>query len=127
MGLELLYECDAYNDDLPYWVPVDDQGLLIIPYTLDVNDMKFCVPPGFTNPDDFFTYAKNAFDTLLEEGQDGSPKMMTIGLHCRLIGRPGRLPALKKLLEYISGFQDQVWVCTRRQIAEHWRKEHPFK
>ena len=103
----------------------DGEGNLIIPYTLDVNDMKFSVPPGFTSPDGFYEYLKNAFDLLYQEGKEGSPKMMSIGLHCRLIGRPGRAMALKKFLDYISGF-DHVWVCTREEIATHWRKEFPF-
>ncbi|KAJ2996940.1 chitin deacetylase cda1 [Globomyces sp. JEL0801] len=98
LGLPLLYDCDAYNDDLP---------------------------PGFGGPDAFLTYLKNTFDVLYREGHDGHAKMMNIGLHCRLVGKPGRVAALEKFLEYISGFPD-VWVCTREQIANHWRKTHPF-
>ncbi|KAJ3325671.1 hypothetical protein HDV06_003441 [Boothiomyces sp. JEL0866] len=124
-GLDLLYECDAYNDDLPYWVNMEGEGHLIIPYTLDQNDMKFCVPPGFGGPDAFYQYLKNTFDILYEEG-DESPKMMSIGLHCRLVGKPGRAAALVKFLEYISGFPD-VWVATREEIANHWRSVHPFE
>jgi peptidoglycan/xylan/chitin deacetylase (PgdA/CDA1 family) len=126
LGLPLLYECDAYNDDLPYWVDMDGEGLLVIPYTLDQNDMKFCVPPGFGGPDAFYQYLKNAFDILYEEGQQGAPKMMSIGLHCRLVGKPGRAAALRDFLKYISQFPD-VWVATREQIALHWRNVHPYK
>ena len=93
----------------------------MIPYTLDQNDMKFCVPPGFTSPDGFFTYLKNAFDVLYEEGVDGSPKLMSVGLHCRVIGKPGRLQALKQFMEYIK--DKQVWVCTREQVADHWKSQ----
>jgi allantoinase len=126
-GLDLLYESDAYNDDLPYWVDMpSNEGLLVIPYTLDVNDMKFAVAPGFTSPDGFYEYLKNAFDCLRAEGIDGCAKMMSVGMHCRIIGRPGRTGALRKFLEYVASFDD-VWVCTRREIAEHWRSEHPYK
>ena len=122
-----MYECDAYNDDLPYYVRMEDgEGLLIIPYTLDVNDMKFSVSPGFSSPNAFFDYLKNAFDVLYEEGMDGSPKMMSIGLHCRIIGKPGRAAELKRFLEYVNSKED-VWVCTRKEIAEHWISEFPFQ
>jgi peptidoglycan/xylan/chitin deacetylase (PgdA/CDA1 family) len=126
LGLELLYENDAYNDDLPYWVEMENKGYLVIPYTLDQNDMKFAVSTGFSGPDQFFEYLKNAFDCLLEEGREGSPKMMTIGLHCRLIGKPGRIQALKKFMEYVKLHED-AWVATREEIALHWRSVHPFK
>ncbi|KAJ3201681.1 hypothetical protein HK099_002127, partial [Clydaea vesicula] len=127
-GLELKYECDAYNDDLPYWKDMDGQGLLIIPYTLDQNDMKFCVPPGFTDPDAFYKYLKNTFDVLYEEGATlNQPKLMSVGLHCRLAGKPGRAAALNKFLEHVKSFKDDdVWVCTRSEIADHWREVHPF-
>lgn len=125
MGLPLLYESDAYNDDLPYWIETNGKQNLVIPYTLDQNDMKFCVPPGFGGPDAFFTYLKNAFDVLREEGLDGSPKLMTVGLHCRLAGKPGRAAALQQFLAYVATFDD-VWICTREQVARHWRDEHPF-
>ncbi|KAJ3091607.1 hypothetical protein HK102_014093 [Quaeritorhiza haematococci] len=130
LGLPLLYECDAYNDDLPYWVPMtNEEHLLVIPYTLDQNDMKFCVPPGFTAPDGFFEYLKNTFDILYSEGKDPKhpmPKMMSVGLHCRLVGKPGRAAALKKFLDYVSQFDD-VWVATREEIARHWHQNHPPK
>ncbi|KAI8916389.1 hypothetical protein EDD86DRAFT_186274 [Gorgonomyces haynaldii] len=127
MGLPLLYDCDAYNDDLPYWVHVNGEGHLIIPYTLDQNDMKFSVAPGFGGPDAYFSYLKNCVDILLEEGREGSPKMLSIGLHCRLVGKPGRAAALKQFLEYIAGFGNEIWVCTRQEIALHWRSKFPFE
>lgn len=116
---------------------------MIIPYTLDQNDMKvfcvlkkgtltltkFCVPPGFGGPDAFYTYLKNAFDVLYKEGSDASkpsPKFMSVGLHCRLSGKPGRAAALEKFLEYVSTFKD-VWICTREEVAHHWRNTFPFK
>lgn len=129
-----MYECDAYNDDIPYYVStpndspkpiVKDSGLLIIPYTLEVNDMKFSVSPGFGTPGAYFDYLKNAFDILYEEGCDGSPKMMSVGMHCRIVGRPGRAMELQRFLEYVESKSD-VWVCTRKEIAEHWRKEFPY-
>ncbi|TPX33007.1 hypothetical protein SmJEL517_g03981 [Synchytrium microbalum] len=125
LGLPLLYDADSYSDDLPYWMEVDGEGLLIVPYTLDQNDMKFAVPPGFSSPDGFFTYLKDAFDLLLEEGRNGSPKMMSIGLHCRIVGKPGRAAALARFMDYVKSKQD-VWVTTRRDIALHWKKHHPY-
>ncbi|KAJ3043251.1 hypothetical protein HDV00_005571 [Rhizophlyctis rosea] len=129
LGLELLWDGDVYNDDLPYWVDweKDVKGagkVLCVPYTLDQNDMKFCVPPGFSSPDGFYTYLKDAFDTLYEEGCDGQAKMMSIGLHCRLVGKPGRIGALKRFMEYVAS-KEGVWIATREEIARHWRKEHP--
>ncbi|TPX51164.1 hypothetical protein SeLEV6574_g00455 [Synchytrium endobioticum] len=126
MGIELLYDADSYSDDLPFWMDMDGEGLLIVPYTLDQNDMKFCVPPGFSAPDGFFLYLKDAFDVLLEEGRNGSPKMMSIGLHCRLAGRPGRAAALARFLDYVKSQLD-VWVTTRKDIARHWKKTYPWK
>ncbi len=135
-----LYDSDSYADDLPYYF--DNQysvnnrlntisenpavnGHLIVPYTLDANDMRFASPQGFNSGDQFFNYLKDAFDVLYEEGST-APKMMSIGLHCRIIGRPGRFASLIKFLDYIESFDD-VWICTRQQIAEHWRNQHPFK
>ncbi|KAK5666597.1 hypothetical protein QVD99_006666 [Batrachochytrium dendrobatidis] len=130
LNLPLLYDSDAYNDDLPYWVKgLDEQGHLVIPYTLDQNDMKYCVPPGFTSPDGYFTYLKNAFDVLYQEGKDPHdprPKFMSVGLHCRLVGKPGRAAALAQFLEYVASHKD-VWVCTREEVAHHWRTEFPYK
>ncbi|KAJ3030040.1 UNVERIFIED_CONTAM: hypothetical protein HDU68_010291 [Siphonaria sp. JEL0065] len=144
LNLPLLYDSDAYNDDLPYYInnttlkssdPSSSSSStshlssstshLVIPYTLDANDMKFCVPPGFTSPSAFFEYLKNTFDVLYEEGKSGgSPKFMNVGLHCRLVGKPGRLAALKQFMEYVAGFEG-VWVCTRQEMAEHWRRVVP--
>jgi putative urate catabolism protein len=118
-----LYDSDAYNDDLPYWTRVDGKPHLIIPYTLDANDMKFSVAPGFTSPDGFYGYLKDAFDVLYAEGKT-SPKMMSVGLHTRLAGRPGRARALERFLDDITG-RDDVWVARRVDIARHWIAHHP--
>ncbi|KAJ3023573.1 hypothetical protein HKX48_002446 [Thoreauomyces humboldtii] len=125
MGLELVYDSDAYNDDLPYWVKADGEPHLVVPYTLDQNDMKYAVAPGFTSPDGFYTYLKDAFDILYAEGQEGTPKMMSIGLHCRIVGKPGRAAALQRFLEYVKGHEG-VWVATREEIARFWKKEFPL-
>jgi putative urate catabolism protein len=118
-----LYDSDAYDDDLPYWVRVADKAHLVIPYTLDVNDMKFAVPPGFSSPSGYFEYLKDAFDVLYAEGKT-APKMMSVGLHARLAGRPGRAAALGRFLDYIAG-RDDVWIVRRVDIARHWIAEHP--
>ncbi len=118
------YAADAYADDLPYWHLSDNNPLLIVPYTLDANDMRFATPQGFNAGDQFFNYLKDTFDTLYEEGQAGQPKMMSIGLHCRLAGRPGRVRAVKRFLEYAQS-HNQVWFATRLAIAEHWRNQFP--
>ena len=117
-----LYDSDAYDDDLPYWANEfdTDSKHLIIPYTLDVNDMRFASPQGFNSGDQFFNYLKDSFDALYKEGET-SPKMMSIGMHARILGRPGRIMAMRKFLEYISNF-DNVWLCSRREIADHWYK-----
>ncbi|OLP57268.1 allantoinase [Rhizobium rhizosphaerae] len=119
-----LYSSDNYSDDLPFWVP-DLQGkpFLIIPYTLDTNDMRFATPQGFNSGDQFFTYLKDAFDELYREGEEGSPKMMSVGLHCRLVGRPARVAALRRFLEYILSYRD-VWIPRRIEIARHWHAHH---
>jgi putative urate catabolism protein len=123
-----LYDADAYNDDLPYWVPGQGEPQckphLVIPYTLDVNDMKFGTLQGFNQGQDFFTYAKDAFDELYREGAS-APKMMSIGLHSRLIGRPGRIAGLRRFLDHIQAHHD-VWVCRRVDIARHWIEHHPW-
>ncbi|KAK0644770.1 Chitin deacetylase 1 [Lasiodiplodia hormozganensis] len=133
MGLPLLWQSDSYADDIPYWVDVpaekDDpnpQGLLMVPYSYDCNDYKFNVPTGFSAPMDFYDHVKGAFDVLYEEGSEGMPKMMTVGLHCRCIGKPARFAALKKFVEYISE-KEGVWVATRTQIAEHFREKFPYR
>ncbi len=119
-----LYDSDAYNDDLPYWVTVGETPHLVIPYTLDNNDMKFAVAPGFTSGEGFYRYLKDAFDVLYAEGES-APRMMSIGLHCRLAGRPGRAAALARFMDYVLG-HDRVWLCRRIDIARHWREAHPF-
>lgn len=119
-----LYDADAYNDDLPYWDTQFGRPHLVIPYTLNNNDMKFVSPQGFNCGDQFFTYLKDALDVLLAEGRAGSPKMMSIGLHCRVVAHPGRFAALLRFLDYLAQFQDELWVCTREQIARHWYARH---
>ncbi len=120
------YISDTYDDDLPYWLEVGSRDQLIIPYTLEANDMRFATAPGYITGEDFFTYLKDAFDTLYAEGQDGVPKMMSIGLHCRLIGRPGKIAGLKRFIDYIQGF-DGVWCPRRIDVARHWAEHHPHK
>jgi len=116
------YCSDTYNDDLPYWEIKGKKKQLMIPYTLDNNDMRFLTNQGFNSGDQFFNYLKDSFDTLYEEGKD-KPKMMSIGLHCRIIGKPGRIQSLKKFLDYITNF-DRVWICKREDIANHWIKNY---
>jgi len=120
-----LYDSDAYNDDLPYWVLVSGKPHLVIPYTLDNNDMKFGMPQGFNTGDDFFTYLRDAFDVLYAEGAT-APKMMSVGLHMRLAGRPGRFAALRRFLDHVQRHRD-VWLCRRIDIAHHWLRHHPFR
>lgn len=117
-----LYDADSYADDLPYFVEGKHKPHLIVPYTLDANDMRFASPQGFNSGEQFFNYLKDSFDTLYEEGAR-APKMMSIGLHCRIIGRPGRFASLVKFLDYIAQFED-VWVCRRQDIASHWIEHH---
>ena len=118
------YVSDSYADDLPYWRQHAGRDQLIIPYTLDVNDMRFAIQAGFSDGDAFYTYLKDTFDVLYAEGQAGAPKMMNIGLHCRLAGRPGRFAALKRFVEYAQS-HDKVWFARRIEIAEHWKAQHP--
>ena len=118
-----LYDSDSYGDDLPYWEYKKNKKQLIIPYTLDNNDMRFATNQGFNSGDQFYTYLKDSFDALYEEGKT-NPKMMSVGLHCRLIGRPGRIQSLKKFLDYALKFND-VWICKRIDIAKHWIKNYP--
>ncbi|KAG3204377.1 hypothetical protein PC128_g1953 [Phytophthora cactorum] len=118
-----LYDADAYNDDLPYWNTQFGRPHLVIPYTLNNNDMKFVSAQGFNSGDQFFTYLKDAFDVLLAEGRAGQPKMMSVGLHCRVVGHPGRIAALLRFLDYVQSCED-VWICTREDIARHWYKNH---
>ncbi|MAY34200.1 MAG: polysaccharide deacetylase [Rhodovulum sp.] len=118
------YISDTYDDDLPYWAEYGDRDQLIIPYTLEANDMRFATAPGYITGEQFYQYLKDSFDVLYAEGSAGSPKMMSIGLHCRLIGRPGKLAGLKKFIDYIAGF-DGVWTPRRIDIARHWAATHP--
>lgn len=123
-----LYDSDYYGDDLPFWTTEQDtkgetHTHLVVPYTLDSNDMRFASPQGFNTADHFFTYLRDAFDVLYAEG-DETPKMLSIGLHCRLIGRPGRFHALQRFLDHIED-HDRVWVARRVDIAHHWAEHHP--
>jgi putative urate catabolism protein len=126
------YDSDYYGDDLPFWMKVrksdgQDAHQLIVPYTLDCNDMRFSLPQGYSHADPFFQYLKDTFDVLYAEGDPqglNAPKMMSIGMHCRLLGRPGRITALQRFLDHIAQF-DKVWVAKRIDIAQHWAKEHP--
>lgn len=128
------YDGDHYGDDLPFWMPVRKSNgevvqQLIVPYTMDTNDMRFSLPQGFAQGDDFFTYLRDAFDVLYAEGDPNGlnrPKMLSIGMHCRLLGRPGRMRALQRFLDHVQA-HDKVWVCRRIDIARHWRATHPFK
>jgi putative urate catabolism protein len=118
-----LYDSDSYADDLPYWVEVEGKPHLVVPYTLDNNDMKFAVQNGFDHGDSFFQYLRDAFDVLYAEGME-RPKMMSVGLHCRLAGRPGRAAALIRFIDYARS-HDGVWITTRAEIARHWYRQHP--
>ncbi len=124
------YDSDYYGDDLPFWMKVKktDGAVvphLVVPYTLDTNDMRFCLPQGFSQADDFFTYLRDSFDALYAEGES-APKMMSVGMHCRLLGRPGRIVALQRFLDHVQQ-HDKVWVCRRVDIARHWKQVHPFE
>ena len=123
------YDSDYYGDDLPFWMKVrksDGQVLphLVVPYTLDVNDMRFALPQGYSQAEDFFVYLRDSFDVLYAEGET-NPKMMSVGMHCRLLGRPGRMLALQKFLDHVQK-HDKVWICKRIDIARHWKVQHPF-
>lgn len=134
MGEELLWASDTYADDIPYWTDLPQErdsetpkGCLMVPYSYDCNDFKFHTQgTGFRSPGGFYEHIKNAFDVLYEEGEDGSPKMMTIGLHCRIIGRPGRFKALQDFVKYIAA-KDGVWVATRTEIAQSFRDQFPYQ
>lgn len=114
------YSADTYADDIPYYIDGPDGPYLMMPYTLDANDMRFASPQGFNSGDQFFSYLKDSFDVLYAEGG----RMMSIGLHCRLVGRPGRAASLMRFLDYVQGHEN-VWLTTREDIARHWRSEHP--
>ena len=117
-----LYDSDSYSDDLPYWEKKGKKKHLIIPYTLDNNDMRFVTNQGFNSGEQFYNYLKDSFDSLYKEGKT-NPKMMSVGLHCRLIGRPGRIQSLRKFINYVLKFKD-VWMCKRVDIAKHWIKNY---
>ena len=118
-----LYDADDYNDDLPFWTEVHGKSHLVVPYTLDNNDMRFSTPQGFNSGDQFYSYLRDAFDVLYAEGEH-TPRMMSVGLHCRLVGRPGRLAALARFIEHTRRFDD-VWFGRRIDIARHWQAVHP--
>jgi allantoinase len=128
------YDSDYYGDDLPFWMKVrrTDGGVvphLVVPYTLDANDMRFCLPQGFAQAQDFFIYLRDSFDALYAEGDPAGldrPKMMSIGMHCRLVGRPGRIVALQRFLDHVQR-HDRVWICRRIDIARHWKRTYPFQ
>ena len=120
-----LYDADSYADDLPYWEVVNNKPHLVVPYTLDANDMRFATPQGFNTGEQFFTYLKDVFDVLYREGE-AAPKMMSVGLHCRIIGKPGRAASLERFLDYVQQ-HDDVWICRRVEIARHWHEKHPYK
>jgi putative urate catabolism protein len=119
------YDADSYADDLPYWDDQHSKPQLIVPYTLDANDMRFAAPQGFNSGDQFFAYLCDAFDALYLEGET-APKMMSVGLHCRIVGKPGRIMALRRFLEHVAK-HDKVWVARRIEIARHWIKTHPYQ
>jgi len=121
---DFAYIADSYADDLPYWIKTGGKDQLIVPYTMDCNDMRFAIQAGFTNGDQFESYLKDSFDMLYAEGVAGAPRMLSIGLHCRLAGRPGRAMALRRALDHFNK-HDSVWFATREQIADHWVKQHP--
>jgi peptidoglycan/xylan/chitin deacetylase (PgdA/CDA1 family) len=123
-----LYDSDYYGDDLPFWTSVATQDgrtvpHLVVPYSLDTNDMRFATAPGFTTADQFFAYLRDAFDVLYAEGAE-VPRMLSVGMHCRLFGRPGRFRALQRFLDHIET-HDRVWVARRVDIARHWIARHP--
>lgn len=119
------YISDSYADDLPYWLNHENRPQLVIPYTLDTNDMRFAAVQGFNSGDQFYTYLKDAFDVLYAEGKAGAPKLLNIGLHCRLVGRPGRAASLQRFIDYVKS-HEKVWLARRIDIAEHWKREHPY-
>lgn len=118
-----LYDADDYSDDLPFWSRMVDTPHLVVPYTLDANDMRFATPQGFNSGDQFHAYLRDTFDALYAEGE-ARPRMMSIGLHCRLVGRPGRIRALERFIDYAQS-HERVWFCRRIDIARHWRAHHP--
>lgn len=120
-----LYDADDYSDDLPFWYREADKKQLVVPYTLDTNDMRFAAAQGFNSGDQYFAYLRDAFDVLYEEGEH-APKMLSIGLHCRIVGRPARMAALERFIQHIKS-HDKVWIARRIDIARHWMDKHPYK
>jgi allantoinase len=125
-----VYDSDYYGDELPFWTRValrdgSSRPHLVVPYTLDTNDMRFATPQGFNTATQFYDYLRDSFDVLYAEG-DESPRMLSVGMHCRLLGRPGRFVALQRFLDHIAK-HDRVWVCRRIDIAQHWRERHPYQ
>jgi peptidoglycan/xylan/chitin deacetylase (PgdA/CDA1 family) len=122
------YDSDYYGDDLPFWTQVDTadgrRPHLVVPYTLDTNDMRFATPQGFNTAEHFFHYLRDSFDVLYAEGET-TPRMLSVGMHCRLLGRPGRFLALQRFLDHLQR-HDRVWICRRIDIARHWRQRHPY-
>ena len=123
------YDSDYYGDDLPFWLQVrkTDGTLaphLVVPYSLDTNDMRYVQAQGFNTGDHFFTYLRDAFDALYAEG-DELPRMMSVGMHCRLLGKPGRIASLQRFLDHVQA-HDRVWVARRIDVARHWKATHPF-
>ncbi len=118
-----LYDSDDYSDDLPFWMHIAEKNHLVVPYSLDANDMRFVSPQGFNTADQFYTYLRDSFDVLYREGGE-TPRMMSVGLHCRLVGRPGRMRALERFVDYVQRY-NEVWFCRRADIARHWRDHHP--
>jgi putative urate catabolism protein len=120
-----LYDADSYADDLPYWVEAAGKPHLVVPYTLEANDMRFSTVQGFSSGDQFYSYLRDTFDVLYAEGAT-APKMMSVGLHCRIAGRPGRFAALQRFLDHVMK-HDRVWICRRVDIARHWHQHHPSR
>ncbi|MCG8596201.1 MAG: allantoinase PuuE [Kiloniellales bacterium] len=118
------YDADDYNDDLPFWTKVNGKPHLVVPYTLDNNDMRFATAQGFADGEQYFRYLRDAFDVLYEEA-DRVPRMMSIGTHCRIVGRPGRIKSLERFIKHVKNHQD-VWLCRRIDIANNWRETHPY-
>lgn len=126
----LAYDSDYYGDDLPFWTRVEladgsSKPHLVVPYTLDTNDMRFATPQGFNTAEHFYQYLKDSFDVLYAEGEE-QPKMLSVGMHCRLLGRPGRFIALQRFLDYVQA-HERVWICRRMDIARHWQQQHPYQ
>ena len=119
-----LYDADSYADELPYWTAVAGKPHLVVPYTLDANDMRFATAQGFNSGEQFYSYLKDSFDVLYAEGAT-APKMLSVGLHCRIVGRPGRAASLARFLDYVQSHKD-VWLCRRVDIARHWHARHPY-